>query len=93
MTDDDTDIPVAPAWRLGRGYLCACPFCANFHWHGAPDDEMATHRLSHCLDDARGYRLVLATFPPPSQAEIERAERRATRASYRRRHPCLKGRQ
>ena len=70
--------PTAPAWQFGGSYLCHCPYCGNFHWHGAADG-LPTDRLSHCLSDARSYRLVEATAEPPDAEEIGRASRRAAR--------------
>jgi hypothetical protein len=89
---DDVTVILAPTWALGRTWLCACPFCGGFHWHGAPPgDRLPTHRLSHCLDNRRGYMLMPATSAPPSTIEIERRRHRASRRRKSRNDPVSGG--
>jgi hypothetical protein len=64
--------PSAPAWELGSSYLCACPFCGGFHWHGAPPGEQLspTRRCRRRRRPAAAANVVAPTARPDAKEPV-----------------------
>ncbi len=66
MTDDSTPVMLVKVSISHDGKVIiltgVCPFCGKVHTHGGSDNLsniLVDSRLSHCLENARGYMLVL----------------------------------